>query len=219
MNYKLSQLLNDDTPTKQKIMICALEQFSTKGYTETSIRDIATSVGITPGTIYNHFASKEVIIQNMIDDYIERTQQMFHNFDIKSVLSKNPTGEGMMICVIKSVSILAEDVYYSNLVHLIHQEQHRNTIFANMVLLRLQDTKDFVVRMFDVLKDLKVIKADADAEYCGVIAYMILHMVSVLAAVNIKLSVPGYSMRDLPPILKYMFDMALGKYKLLDESV
>jgi len=69
MDHPLYQLLNDDMPTKQKIIICALQMFCDKGYIETTIRDISTAVGITSGTIYSHFSSKDDILQYMLDDY------------------------------------------------------------------------------------------------------------------------------------------------------
>ena len=213
MDYTLSKILDDNMPTKQRIMICSLELFSSKGYSETTIRDIATAVGITSGSIYGHFASKEAILYYMLDDYAEYTRDMFNNFDILPVLEKKPTGEGISECFMLSISILSGNVYYGNLVHLIHQEQHRNDLFGAFVLLRLQDTKDFVARIFDVLKGMNVISAEADPEYWGVFAYGILHLIPTCAAISKTRKTPGYEITDLAPMLSYMFDSAINLYK------
>ena len=138
MDYSLLNILSDEMPTRQKIMICALRLFSSKGYAETTIRDIASAVGITPGSIYGHFNSKEELLHYMLTDYEEYTHEMFSKVDIVPILEERPTGEGITMCFMASVSSLTESVYYANLVHLIHQEQHRNALFGRFVLLRLQ---------------------------------------------------------------------------------
>ena len=66
--------MNNIIPTKQKILICAVNLFASKGCIETSVRDIATTVGIKPASIYNHFASKEDILLLMLDDYANKTK-------------------------------------------------------------------------------------------------------------------------------------------------
>lgn len=44
---------------RQIILNAAAELFSLSGYDRTSIRDIATKVGLLPGSVYHHFPSKE----------------------------------------------------------------------------------------------------------------------------------------------------------------
>ncbi|WP_128893830.1 TetR/AcrR family transcriptional regulator [Longirhabdus pacifica] len=53
--------------TKQKILQQALMLFSVKGYEETSLKDIATSVNIKAPSIYAYFKSKESLFENVID--------------------------------------------------------------------------------------------------------------------------------------------------------
>ena len=213
MDYSLSNLINEKTPTKQKIMICALRLFCTKGYIETTVRDIASAVGITSGSIYSHFSSKEEMLMYILNDYSEYTKNMFSSFDIRPILENNPTGEGIAECFMSSSSILIKDPYYANLVHLIHQEQHRNSLFGNIVLLRLQETTEFVERIFNLLKEMNVIKADAEAEYWGVFAYSLLHFIPTCVAISISQKIPGYTVMDLKPMLATMFDAMLDAYK------
>jgi len=52
--------------TKDKIIENSIELFSKKGYTSISIREIALSVGIKGSSIYNHFDSKEDILNSSI---------------------------------------------------------------------------------------------------------------------------------------------------------
>ena len=47
--------------TKEKILLSALELFSTKGYEGTSVRDLARAVGIRESSLYKHFKNKQAI--------------------------------------------------------------------------------------------------------------------------------------------------------------
>ena len=210
MDYSLLNVIDSGMPTKQRIIVYALHLFSAKGYTETSIRDIASAVGITPGSIYSHFESKDEMLQYMIEDYAAYTEEMFRRVDIRPILEKNPTGEGVAACLMESISILTEDVYYANLVHLIHQEQHRIALFGGFVLLRLQDTKAFVKRVVDVLVELGALQADVDAEYWGLLAYSLLHMVPTISAIHNIQKSAGLGMADLQPLLRRLFDTMLS---------
>ena len=213
MDYSLSNISKEDMPTKEKIMISALELFCTKGYSETTIRDIASAVGITSGSIYGHFTSKEEMLLFMLDDYAERTRDLFRSLDIEPILQNNPTGEGIATCVLKSISILTENAYYANLVHLIHQEQHRMSLFGGYVLLRLQDTQEFVERVFDFLKGMNIIRADADSEYWGFYAYSVMYLIPTCQALQKVRDTPGYGVKDLPPMLRYLFDVMIEANK------
>lgn len=51
-----------DMGTKQRILGIALELFTSKGYAETSLREIAERVGVSKAALYYHFPSKGDIL-------------------------------------------------------------------------------------------------------------------------------------------------------------
>ncbi|HJV28666.1 MAG TPA: TetR/AcrR family transcriptional regulator [Aromatoleum sp.] len=52
--------VGDETLDRRQIILnAAAELFSAQGYDRTSIRDIARRVGLLPGSVYHHFASKD----------------------------------------------------------------------------------------------------------------------------------------------------------------
>ncbi|MCL1631398.1 TetR/AcrR family transcriptional regulator [Sporolactobacillus sp. CPB3-1] len=57
--------------TKQEIFNCALALFSEKGYNGVSIRDIARAVGIKGSSIYNHYAGKEAIMDDICQTFVK----------------------------------------------------------------------------------------------------------------------------------------------------
>jgi len=52
--------------SRQQILDVAAKLFRARGYTETSLRDIARLVGIKAGSIYYHFASKEELAAEVL---------------------------------------------------------------------------------------------------------------------------------------------------------
>lgn len=57
--------------TKQEIFKNALLLFAQKGYDGVSIRDIAKSVGIKESSIYNHYSSKQSILDEICAQFLE----------------------------------------------------------------------------------------------------------------------------------------------------
>ena len=58
--------------TKERILDAALELFARCGYLGTSMNDIAKQLGITKAALYKHYASK----QEILDRIVERMNEM-----------------------------------------------------------------------------------------------------------------------------------------------
>lgn len=67
-------------PNRQTIKDVAAKLFSERSYGATSLRQIAARVGVTLGTIYHYFPSKEDLLVELIDDamapLVETTDQV-----------------------------------------------------------------------------------------------------------------------------------------------
>ncbi len=57
---------------REAIMDAAMHLFGKQGYSGTSMRDIASAVGVLPGSLYAHIASKEALLVEIVDDGIHR---------------------------------------------------------------------------------------------------------------------------------------------------
>ena len=53
--------------TKERILETALELFAQSGYLGTSMSDIAGALSITKGALYKHYASKQEILDNIVE--------------------------------------------------------------------------------------------------------------------------------------------------------
>ncbi len=64
--------------TREQIVEVAKQVFMTKGYTKTSMRDIAAGVGIGVSNIYNYFKGKDELFRNIVGLLITELEQMMH---------------------------------------------------------------------------------------------------------------------------------------------
>ncbi len=53
--------------TAERIHDAALTLFNDRGYTGTTVRELADACDLTPGAIYNHYASKEALLFAIVD--------------------------------------------------------------------------------------------------------------------------------------------------------
>ena len=62
-----------DAPTRRsELLLIAAELFATKGFKNTTVRDIAEASGILSGSLYHHFDSKE----SMVDEILRTFQDL-----------------------------------------------------------------------------------------------------------------------------------------------
>ena len=70
--YSMPQPAVARTNTKAELLIHARALFARHGYEGVSMRDIAGSVGVRQSAIYNHFASKQDLLVDLMTDHMER---------------------------------------------------------------------------------------------------------------------------------------------------
>lgn len=66
MEYPLVDI-NEVEKTKDRILLAAVMLFAERGYAAVSVRDIADHVKIKPASLYNHFESKEVLFDTIVE--------------------------------------------------------------------------------------------------------------------------------------------------------
>ena len=69
----------EDTLTRRdELLVIAAELFASKGFRNTTVRDIADAAGILSGSLYHHFDSKE----SMVDEILRTFQEeLFGQYD------------------------------------------------------------------------------------------------------------------------------------------
>jgi len=64
--------------TREQIMKVAKDAFLEKGFTKTSMRDIALGSGIGLSNIYNYFKSKDDLFRHILNPLIKEMERMMH---------------------------------------------------------------------------------------------------------------------------------------------
>ena len=83
---------------KEQLLSIALRLFAEKGYSETSIQDIATAARVTKGSLYYHFKSKEDILETLQEQVINESLRML----AESIRSETSPKE-RLISVIRTI--------------------------------------------------------------------------------------------------------------------
>ncbi|WP_416978850.1 TetR/AcrR family transcriptional regulator [Streptomyces sp. T028] len=62
---------------RAELLQIAAGLFATRGYTQTTVRDIADEAGILSGSLYHHFSSKEDMLDEILRGFLERLHERF----------------------------------------------------------------------------------------------------------------------------------------------
>lgn len=116
--------------TREKILKESLELFSQKGYSGTSMSDIAAKLGITKAALYKHFSGKEEIFEQLFNIGEERYE---NNFGSKSKLPKIPeSAEELMNLSMKQIEYTLHDSDIVKFRKLFTIEQFRDERMAEL---------------------------------------------------------------------------------------
>lgn len=83
--------------TREQIVEVAKQVFMTKGYTKTSMRDIAAGVGIGVSNIYNYFKSKDELFRHIVAPLLKELERMMyehHNVNDQDQFVRYAQGDG-----------------------------------------------------------------------------------------------------------------------------
>jgi AcrR family transcriptional regulator len=104
--------------TKSLIFASATRLFGTNGYAATTMRDIATAVGVLPGSLYAHIDSKEELLREIVETGIDRFLVLGDE-----VLASNQSAEDRMYAfIIGHVELVALNTDSIRVVY--HQWRH-----------------------------------------------------------------------------------------------
>jgi len=123
---------------KERIVREALNLFAKKGFTETSVREIAEAVGIRASSLYSHFESKASILDYLLDDYKQYVNSQRPLARCWKRLTQNATAEDIMACLTLYFPEGEAD-YYRKMVVMLFQEQCRNETVREFM------TKDMIL--------------------------------------------------------------------------
>lgn len=123
---------------RERILDAAFKLFSTKGFTETSMRDIADAVGIKAASLYNHFDGKQRLLDALIEretGYVEdklRLSGAMASPDEDPVAYADLDPERIVELIWRSYAPFFEDTRVKRLMRLLAANRYDNEQFGSL---------------------------------------------------------------------------------------
>ena len=194
--------------TRDRILASAARLFAKKGYAETSVRELAVAVGLNSASLYYHFPSKNAILEQILQDYLDQVWYRYIDPMLNRHLRDNPTSEG-----ITSYMMLRfpEDrsEYFVNVLSILLQEQHRNPDIRRYVAENLLDNESYIKTVFCNLKEQRIIRPDADPDLWMKIFSSVLYAYSNRMLLGIGDSSPNYTGLSMEGVILEVLDLML----------
>ena len=104
---KAKPALKKSDATRLRVLEVTADLFRRNGYQATSMRDIATAVGMKSGSLYYYYASKEALLAAILNDNIDA-----HIATVKNAVTELPEGasvrEKFRVAIVVAARIIAE---------------------------------------------------------------------------------------------------------------
>lgn len=98
--------MGEKTSRKEEVILHATEMFRVKGYAATSMRDLATSLGIEAASLYSHVKSKEEILQKICFEMASEFIQGLNEVDQLDISASEKLQRG----IISHTKVIAKDL-------------------------------------------------------------------------------------------------------------
>jgi AcrR family transcriptional regulator len=113
-------------PTKQRILEAAAELFSREGFSAVSIRDITRAVGIKESSLYNHFSSKDQILEQILTDFQSEYRKILPPVAmLDQLLARTTPADFLMRGFLNLIKRLS-DPAIQQMWRVLHMEQYRH---------------------------------------------------------------------------------------------
>src|SRR3954471_270821 len=110
----------DPEATRQALLDAATELFGTAGFDATSVQSIADRAQVTKGGFYHHFASKQALLHEIHDRFIE-----FHLEQMRELLAEpGVPAEELLRRLIRDILVVGA-VRWRNDIEIFYQERRQ----------------------------------------------------------------------------------------------
>ncbi len=148
---------------QDKIFDVSIDLFSQFGYDGVSIRQIAREVGIKESSIYNHYKSKESILDSILNYYIE--QMLSEDIPIEDASANLDVGfDYFYQAGLNAFASQLKDDKMSKITRIILIESYHNEkINEFLKKCILDEAIEGWIKLFDLMKFKKLIREDANS--------------------------------------------------------
>jgi AcrR family transcriptional regulator len=195
--------ISDYPATKKKIFLTACKLFSQKCYADVGIREIAAEAGVKVPTVYNHYPSKEAILEDLFELYTDRISRFFNRMGNMDY-DQNPVDcfKKMLVLDIQD----DETELMRQLMRIVLTEQHRSPAAAKVIYdISLRTAKKNYYNYLTYLKNKGVIRCEEIDSFAEIFARL-----GITFAMQFSRDDEYYRTPDYDTILLDMFKLILS---------
>ena len=120
----VTSIVSKGSKTKDKILKVSLKLFASKGYKATTVRDIASDMGVKQSALYNHFKNKDAILETLITNLT--SSAIVTLFEGKDAKTLHTQGKTLLSGIATTFKLIGFDGQNEALYRLLMQEIFRN---------------------------------------------------------------------------------------------
>lgn len=145
--------------TKQKILETAIDLFSVNGYSAVSVREITKHVGIKESAMYNHFKTKDEILQTIYDIFESIQSQSLPPIEKLEGILSTSSPEAFLLQGFENFKRTVQDPVLVKLWRILNIEQYRDQRAREIIRNRVyRGTIDFLTAAFGIMIEKNRIK-------------------------------------------------------------
>ena len=201
-----------ELPAKQRILHSAARLFAQNGLTETTIKEIMESIGMSESSFYTHYAKKSSVLDCLLADYSKNFIKPDFLEKQLSALEENPTTDGVMSCLRLSFP-KGQEEYFLNILYVILHEQHRNPavksfVAENMILKHEETIKAIINKLIEI----NILRQDTDADFFSKIYSSLIYTFSNRRLLGISDASQDFINKSMIDWLRKLYDMMFTIY-------
>ena len=175
-----------DTEKKILILEKAKDMIITEGYSNLSINKLTSELGISKGSFYTYFPSKDNMLAEILDEYLENIKVFSENLILNSILNSNSIDECLDYYVNSMFNLNDREL---KLALIITSLKRNYEVFNEENFIKLKNTArktiDFIKILLKKYKKSINIK-EKDMEKCSKIIFSITEVFLMMENINFE---------------------------------
>lgn len=142
---------------KEEIIMATLKLASTKGLKAVSMNMIAEEIGIKKPSLYNHFKSKDELVNEMYL-FLRNKAQKETQTQLDYTIFENKSANQILSCLVKNYISLSNEPYMQMFYKVIYSERSISPQAANIMKTETEKMIEATKQVFIILENKKLLK-------------------------------------------------------------
>ena len=147
-----SRMIDAAESTQERLFLSAVYLFSVKGYNAVGIRELCRSVGVKESSFYNHYPSKEALLDSIFARFAEGSQKIVMSDKEIEEMAAGGIRAFLEANMAKLLAVTGDNVVYHTIMQIVLMESYINPkayelAKKNLYFIRREYTERVLERM------------------------------------------------------------------------